>query len=137
MVEITIDYAGGLNTRALHGPSGSSLETDAPVDNHGRGERFSPTDLVGTALGSCILTVMGIVAERRGWPLAGTRIRVEKHMVAEPVRRIGRLVVDLAFAPGIPEMARKPLLRAAEGCPVKASLHPEVEIEMRVTWREE
>jgi len=136
MVEITVDYEGGLHTQAVHGPSGSRLETDAPVDNHGRGERFSPTDLAATALGACMLTVMGILADRHGWPLAGTRARIEKHMVADPVRRIGRLVADLDFAPGIPEEARKPLLRAAETCPVRQSLHPDIEVELNVVWRD-
>ena len=136
MVEITVEYEGGLHTRAVHGPSKSSLETDAPVDNQGRGERFSPTDLVATALGTCMLTTMGILAERHSWPLAGTRARVEKHMVADPLRRIGRLVAELSFAPGIPAEARAPLLRAAETCPVRQSLHAAIEVELRVEWRE-
>jgi putative redox protein len=136
MVEITVDYEGGLHTRALHGPSRSVVETDAPVDNHGRGERFSPTDLVAGGLGCCMLTVMGILAERKGWPLAGTRARVEKHMVADPVRRIGRLVAELDFAPGIPEEARKPLVNAAETCPVRQSLHPDIAVELSVRWRD-
>jgi putative redox protein len=136
MVEIRVEYEGGLHTRALHGPSRSSLETDAPVDNQGRGERFSPTDLVATALGTCMLTTMGILAERHGWPLAGTRARVEKHMVADPLRRIGKLVAELSFAPGIPSEARAPLLRAAETCPVKQSLHAALEVELRAEWRE-
>lgn len=136
MVEITVDYEGALHTQAVHGPSGSQLETDAPVDNHGRGERFSPTDLAAASLGACMLTVMGILADRHGWPLAGTRARIEKHMVADPVRRIGRLVADLDFAPGVPEVARKPLLRAAETCPVRQSLHPDIDVELRVVWRD-
>jgi len=134
MVEVTVDYEGALRTRAVHGPSGGSIETDAPVDNHGKGERFSPTDLVAAALGSCILTVMGIVAERHGWALAGARVRTEKRMVEDPVRRIGSLGVDLWFPAGLPEEARKPLLRAAESCPVKQSLHPDIALDMRVTW---
>jgi putative redox protein len=136
MVEITLEYEGALHTSAVHGPSKSRVETDAPIDNHGRGERFSPTDLAASALGACMLTVMGILAERHEWELAGTRARIEKHMVADPVRRIGRLVAELVFAPGIPEQARKPLLRAAETCPVRQSLHPDIEVELRVTWRE-
>jgi uncharacterized OsmC-like protein len=136
MVEITVDYEGSLHTRAVHGPSVSVVETDAPVDNQGRGERFSPTDLVAGGLGCCMLTVMGILAERNGWPLAGTRARVEKHMVADPVRRIGRLVAELVFAPGIPDEARKPLVRAAETCPVRQSLHPDIEVDLRIVWRE-
>ncbi|MAJ59498.1 MAG: osmotically inducible protein OsmC [bacterium TMED88] len=132
MVEIEAQYEGGLHTRSVHGPSGAELQTDAPLDNQGRGEAFSPTDLVASALGACMLTVMGIVADRHGWTLAGTRIRVEKHMVTEPLRRIGRLVVELTWAPGIPDSARGPLIRAAETCPVLESLHPEIEVDLKV-----
>ncbi len=134
MVEVRIEYEGALRTRAVHGPSQDRIETDAPTDNHGKGERFSPTDLVAAALGSCMLTVMGILAERHGWPLAGASARVEKGMVEDPVRRIGSLVVDLVFPAGLPGEARKPLLRAAQTCPVKQSLHPDLAIEIRVTW---
>ncbi|MDG2334859.1 MAG: OsmC family protein [Myxococcota bacterium] len=136
MVEITVDYQGNLRTQALHGPSGDRIETDAPVDNHGKGERFSPTDLVAAAVGSCMLTVMGIVAERHGWALAGARARTEKHMVEDPVRRIGSLGVELWFPAGLPEESRKPLLRAAQSCPVKQSLHPDIAVDVRVTWAE-
>ena len=78
MVEIEIQYEGHLHTHSVHRPSGAELQTDAPVDNQGRGEAFSPTDLVASALGACMLTVMGILADRHGWSIAGTRIRVEK-----------------------------------------------------------
>jgi len=126
MVEIELVYEAGLRTRASHGPSGAALETDAPVDNHGRGESYSPTDLVATALGGCMLTVMGILAERHSWPLDGTRVRIEKHMVAEPLRRIGRLLAEIDFAKGIP--ARGPGAAAARrrdlpGAPEPASGH--------------
>jgi putative redox protein len=134
VVEIEVVYEGGLHTECRHGPSVALLATDAPVDNHGKGEAFSPTDLVATGLGTCMLTVMGIVAERHGWPLAGAVARVEKHMVDEPVRRIGRLVVDLSFPAAIPETARRPLMRAAHGCPVKQSLHPDIVVEVRERW---
>ena len=134
MVEIELVYEGGLHTRAKHGPSAAILETDAPLDNHGRGESYSPTDLVATALGGCMLTVMGILADRHEWPLAGTRVRVEKHMVAEPLRRIGRLVVEIDFARGIATQARGPLQRAAQTCPVRQSLHPDIEVDLRLCW---
>jgi putative redox protein len=133
MVEIAIRYEGELHTRAKHGPSGSELETDAPKDNEGRGEAFSPTDLLATALGSCMLTVMGILARRKGWPIEGARARVEKHMVAEPVRRIGKLVVEFDM-PAVPEGARTMLERAAHTCPVHQSLHPDVELDIRFHW---
>ena len=135
MVKIKVDYEGGLHTRAVHGPSSATLQTDAPVDNQGRGETFSPTDLVAGALGSCMLTVMGIVAQRHGWGLEGASAQVEKHMVADPTRRIGRLVVDLDFPATIPESARDILLNTALTCPVKESLHPEIEIDLRPHWQ--
>ena len=134
MVEVRVGYEGGLHTRAVHGPSQAAIETDAPVDNHGKGERFSPTDLVAGALGSCMLTVMGILAERHGWGLEGTKARVRKEMVADPVRRIGTLAVALDFAPGLPEAARGPLLRAAETCPVRQSLHADLTVEINASW---
>ncbi|MFZ9621510.1 MAG: OsmC family protein, partial [Prochlorococcaceae cyanobacterium] len=93
MTTITSRYDGALRCRASHGPSGSTLETDAPTDNQGQGERFSPTDLVATALSTCILTIMGIVAERHGWSLEGASARVEKTMSVEPPRRIALLEV--------------------------------------------
>ena len=133
MVEISVTYEGELHTRALHGPSRSALETDAPKDNEGRGEAFSPTDLLATALGSCMLTVMGIVARRHAWDLAGARARVEKHMVAQPVRRVGKLVVELAM-PAVPEKAQAVLERTAHTCPVHQSLHPDVEVDVTFDW---
>ena len=128
MVGIDVIYEGGLRTRAVHAPSGAALKTDAPTDNGGKGEDFSPTDLVAAALATCMLTIMGKVAERHGIPLAGTRARIEKHMVSEPVRRIGRLAVRFTLPDGIDEKQRKLLERAALTCPVHKSLHPDVEI---------
>ena len=127
-VEIRVTYSGDLHCKAVHGPSSQMLTTDAPVDNGGRGEFFSPTDLIATALGSCILTVMGLVAQRGGIDLAGTEVRVTKEMTASPVRRIGSLVARVTFPSSLDlsgEMREK-LKRAAELCPVKASLHPDV-----------
>ena len=132
-VRIEVRYEGELHTVASHGPSGARLETDAPKDNEGRGESFSPTDLLATALGTCMLTVMGILARRKGWAIEGARARVEKHMVAQPVRRIGKLVVDLDM-PAVPEEARAMLERAAHTCPVHQSLHPDVELDIRFRW---
>jgi putative redox protein len=134
MVRIDCTYEGDLHTRCRHEPSGSELATDAPRDNEGRGEAFSPTDLLATALGSCVLTVMGIVARRRGWKLEGAHVRVEKHMVTAPVRRIGRLVMHLRMPESLPPEARKPLERAAHACPVHQSLHPDVEVDFRFDW---
>ncbi len=136
MVEIQIRYEGELHSEATHGPSGAKVATDAPVDNHGRGASFSPTDLVATALGSCMVTIMGIAAERHGWDLVGTEVRVVKHMQAEPVRRIGKLEVEIAVDAALDAKARTILERAALTCPVHKSLHPDVEIPVRFVWGE-
>ncbi|HTN77202.1 MAG TPA: OsmC family protein, partial [Pirellulaceae bacterium] len=95
MVPIKIRYLGQFRCEAEHGPSGAKFITDAPLDNHGRAESFSPTDLVATGLGTCVMTVMGIVAERNGWDLSGTTVDVAKEMVNAPVRRIGKLTVQV------------------------------------------
>ena len=135
MVEIKIDYQGDLHCRAVHGPSAAELETDAPVDNNGRGESFSPTDLVATALGTCMATVMGIVAKRKEIPLAGMKVTVKKHMTTEAPRRIARLEVDIDMPlPG--DHPERPLLEATgNGCPVHKSLHPDVVQEIRWHWK--
>ena len=134
MVRIDVTYGGGLHTTASHGPSSAQLETDAPKDNEGRGEAFSPTDLLATATASCMLTVMGIVARRHDWPLEGARAEVEKHMVTEPERRVGRLAIRFAMPAGIPAEARSVLERTAHTCPVHRSLHPDVEVDARFDW---
>ncbi|HEB90656.1 MAG TPA: OsmC family peroxiredoxin [Deltaproteobacteria bacterium] len=134
MVEMTVVYEGGLHTRALHGPSGAGLETDAPVDNQGRGEAFSPTDLVATSLASCMLTTMAIVADREGWSIDGAHARVEKHMELEPRRRVGRIVVGLTMPAGLSEPARVRLEEAARGCPVAESLHPDTRVDLSLHW---
>ncbi|MDB4423191.1 OsmC family protein, partial [Rhodopirellula sp.] len=90
-VEIKVGYTGQLRCEATHGPSGEKLSTDAPTDNGGKGESFSPTDLVATALGTCVMTILGLVAERHDLDLGGTQIQVTKEMITEPVRRIGVL----------------------------------------------
>lgn len=131
MVKIQIAYEGDLRCRATHGPSGVQLSTDAPVDNQGRGESFSPTDLVATALGACMLTIMGIVARRHAWDLSGATVEVTKGMVAAPIRRIGSLEVVIRVPAELDEAARKTLENAAYTCPVHKSLHPEIQIPVR------
>ena len=133
-VRMEVEYTGNLHTLARHEPSGATLETDAPRDDEGLGAEFSPTDLVGTALASCVLTTMGIVARRRGWPMEGARADVEKHMTTDPVRRIGRLVVRIDMPDAIPEEARPILERTAHTCPVHRSLHPDVSLELEFDW---
>ncbi|MFU8885997.1 MAG: OsmC family protein [Cyanobacteriota bacterium] len=125
-------YVGELRCRSSHQPSGTELDTDAPTDNQGKGERFSPTDLVATALSTCMLTIMGIVAERHGWSLEGCTARVEKSMTSEPPRRIALLTVWLSLPEGLDDRQRAVLQRAAEACPVKRSL--EGAVPMQVHW---
>ena len=134
MVEMTLVYEGGLHTTARHGPSRAQIETDAPVDNQGKGEAFSPTDLLSAALASCMLTTMAIVAEREGWRIDGARARVEKHMELEPRRRVGRVVVELEMPKGIPDEAHARLETTARGCPVASSLHPDTHVELSIDW---
>ena len=133
-VKITCDYLGDLRVRATHGPSGTELVPDAPVDNHGKGESFSPTDLAATALASCILTILGIQARAAGLDFRGMRIDVEKYMTAQPPRRIARLDVVIHMPAGIAAELRPRLVRAAEACPVKQSLHPETEVVLDWSW---
>src|SRR5437016_14634758 len=130
-VEMYIIYEGQLRCRSTHGPSKTQLTTDAPVDNHGRGESFSPTDLVATALGTCMTTLMGIVADRNKLDIAGTTVHVVKEMVQEPVRRIGTLRVTIRVpadkATRLSAEERKKLEAAALHCPVHKSLHPDIQ----------
>lgn len=134
MVEVNIEYQGELRCKATHAPSGAALITDAPKDNHGKAESFSPTDLVATALGSCILTVMGIAARAMNIDITGSHVKVEKEMVQKPVRRIGTLTVVIHVA-GIHDDAQKEKLKqAALSCPVHQSLHPDVAMPITFNW---
>jgi len=132
VIQIISSYSGDLRCASLHGPSGSALETDAPTDNQGKGERFYPTDLVATALSTCILTIMGIVAERHDWDLKGCTARVEKVMTSEAPRKIAQLEVWIELPTHLDEKARKILRKAAENCPVKLSL--EGAVAMQLHW---
>jgi putative redox protein len=133
MVQIDIVYEGGLHTHATHKPSGATLSTDAPVDNNGRGEAFSPTDLLATALGTCMLTIMGMVAARENVALEGARVRVEKHMTQTPPRRVAKLNVIFDL-PDATDVQRRKLENAAHTCPVHHSLHPDVVIDIIFNW---
>jgi len=126
MVPFTLTYRGELRCELTHGPSKATIITDAPVDNHGKGESFSPTDLVASGLGVCMATVMGITATRAGVRLDGLTAQIEKHMTSAPPRRIARIVVRFAMPAGIPAQTRPVLEKAAHTCPVALSLHPEV-----------
>ncbi len=127
-VEVTAVYEGQLRCVATHGPSSATLATDAPVDNGGRGAEFSPTDLVATALGTCVMTTMGLVAARHEIDLSGMKVRVLKEMTQQPVRRIASLTTEVTVpmaAVTDPSM-RDRLEAAARKCPVHASLHPDL-----------
>ncbi|TWT56177.1 OsmC family protein [Allorhodopirellula solitaria] len=128
-VEITAVYQGQLHCQATHGPSGQQIVTDAPTDNGGRGEAFSPSDLVATALGTCVMTIMGIVAARHDVDLSGTAVKVTKEMVQAPTRRIGRLATTVTFPASLEldEAMRDRLTSAARQCPVHQSLHPDID----------
>lgn len=135
MVEIHVDYEGELHCNALHLPSGNRLVTDAPVDNNGRGEAFSPTDLVATALGACMATVIGIVARRKEIPVEGMKIAVRKFMSEDLPRRIARLELDLDMPLPGDHPDRALLESTARGCPVHQSIHPDIEVVMNWKWR--
>jgi putative redox protein len=136
MVEIQIAYEGDLHCHAQHGPSGQSLQTDAPVDNNGRGETFSPTDLVATALGTCMATVIGIIARRKDTDITGLSVHVRKFMSTDTPRRISRLELDIAMPIASTHPDAPVFESAARACPVHQSLHPDIEIVMLWTWAE-
>ncbi len=135
-VEIDIRYLGDLHCESKHVPSGSTLITDAPVDNGGKGDVFSPTDLVATGLGSCLLTIMGLVAKQNGLNIEGAGVHVVKEMATDPVRRIGKLttVITLPGGKSLSEEDRANLEAGAKKCPVRQSLHPDVEVSIEFVY---
>ena len=134
MVKIDIRYEGGLRCEAKHGPSEQKLHTDAPVDNHGRGESFSPTDLVATALGACMATIMGIVGDRHQIDLRGMEIEVAKEMSADAPRRIAKLTTKIKVPLPADHPQRALLENAALTCPVHKSLSSEMEKPIEFDW---
>lgn len=135
MVQVETRYLGDLHCEAEHGPSGNTLVTDAPVDNRGRGEAFSPTDLIATSLGTCIATILGIQAQDLDLDLEGMRVTVEKHMVEGP-RRIARLQTNVWMPIALDQATRQRLERAAHGCPVHHSIHPDIDAPIVFHWPE-
>jgi putative redox protein len=127
MVEMNVLYEGELHCSAKHGPSGNVITTDAPKDNQGRGEAFSPTDLVGAALGTCMLTLMGIYARKNNIDISGATAHVSKEMVVTPIRRIGKLTLKIKVPKPVPAEHRAGMENAAHTCPVTQSLHPDVQ----------
>jgi uncharacterized OsmC-like protein len=133
----TVIYEGDLRTVAQHIASGTRIETDAPVDNRGKGEKFSPSDLVATALGSCMLTIMGQKARDLNIDLKGTRIEIQKIMKAEPRRISGiSLTFHLPASLQLTEKNKTILQRSAETCPVMYSIHPDIDIQVNYNWQE-
>ncbi len=137
MVETHITYEGDLHCSLAHTPSGNVIATDAPLDNNGRGEAFSPTDLVASALGACMATVMGIVARRKEIGLEGLSIVVRKFMSDDQPRRISRVEMDLRMPLPASHPERKVFESAARGCPVHHSIHPDIEVVMNWFWQQD
>ncbi|MDX9881110.1 MAG: OsmC family protein [Prolixibacteraceae bacterium] len=134
MATIKTIYLGGLRTRNIHLQSGCELITDAPTDNRGKGESFSPTDLLATSLGNCIMTIMGIKAMDHGIDLAGTEIEVTKIMASGP-RRVTEVIVEFYFPKKNYTAAEKELIESVAGTsPVPLSLHPELKQTVRFNW---
>jgi uncharacterized OsmC-like protein len=128
-----VTYTGGLRTTCEHLRSGDSFITDAPIDNNGLGQAFSPTDTVATGLASCMLTTMGIKAWDLDVELKGATAEVTKHMASAP-RRIAKIEVNLNLPSGISEKNRKILIHTADTCPVQYSLHPDIERVITYNW---
>jgi len=134
METVRTTYLGDLRTQATHVKSGEDLMTDAPVDNQGKGEYFSPTDLVATALTSCMLTIMGIIAKRYNFSIDGTMVKSTKIMSESP-RRIGEIIVDIDFPDNAYSDKEKALIeQAAKICPVALSLHPDIKQTIIFNW---
>jgi putative redox protein len=134
MASVTIEYQGDLHCRAVHELSGTALTTDAPRDNHGKGESFSPTDLVATALGSCILSVMGIKARMLNVDIRGATAAVDKEMANAPARKIKKISVKVRVPHQLSNEHRQALEAAAYTCPVHKSMHPDVEMPIDIVW---
>ncbi len=133
MSRANIVYQNNLRTEAEHIATGEKIITDAPVDNNGKGEAFSPTDLVATALGSCMITIMAISANKYDIDVTGTKASVKKIMGSDP-RRISEISIDINMNKNIEEKDRKRLERAALACPVHKSLHPDLEKKIRFIY---
>jgi putative redox protein len=134
MVRIQSEYQGDLHCTSVHTPSRTELATDAPVDNQGRGESFSPTDLIATSLGTCMLTTMGIVAKTLDFDLSGATATVDKEMSSTSPRRIIRLPATIRIPRTSTPQNQQRLENAAHACPVKKSIHPDIETPIHFIW---
>ncbi|MDE3235884.1 MAG: OsmC family protein [Bacteroidota bacterium] len=132
----TVVYKGDLRTELTHLQSRTIIENDAPTDNHGKGERFSPTDMLATSLGSCMITTMAIQTAGTNLNLNGTKAEVTKIMSTDAPRRVAGIQVDLYFTPelGATDQQREQLIRIARACPVEKSLHPDIKLEVGFHW---
>lgn len=132
----SIRYLGDLRTESTHLKSGKNYITDAPVDNNGKGEAFSPTDLASTSLGNCAITIMGIAAGKEEIDFAGTELKITKIMSAEPPRKIAKIIVEFDMKSNVvlSEDQQKRYERLAHSCPVALSLHPDLVQEMIFNW---
>lgn len=128
MVEINIEYKGNLHCEVEHAPSGQKFTTDAPVDNRGKGEFISPTDLAAASIGSCIATIMGIKAEDNKIDIKGLKIKVTKEMKPNPGRRIKKLTVDITFPNKLNEKEFSIMRNVVKTCPVTNSLRDDIEV---------
>lgn len=124
-------YVGDDRVETTHGPTGHALATDLPRDNGGLGRTFSPTDLVAVAFANCVLTIMGRLADREGVDLEGARFELAKTMQTGP-RRVGRIAGRIVLPPTVDAALLKKLAHCVDACPVRASLHPDVEVEVSV-----
>ncbi len=127
-------YIGELRCKSTHGPSKVELVTDAPTDNHGRGESFSPTDLVVTALSTCMITTAGIASQKDHVSLDGTKVYAEKHMTTQPPRRIARVVVRIEVTAGVPREYRPKFEHICQTCPVVLSINPEIQVDLKFQY---
>lgn len=134
MVEITGQYIGGLRCSLQHGPSGTIVETDAPKDNFGKAERFSPTDLIAAALVSCMTTTLAIKTREKGWNFDGVRMRVEKHMSPDAPRRIISLPVEIWIKNSFNPKEREEIEAILRNCPVYKSIHPDIDTPLMIYW---
>ncbi len=134
MVEINGQYTGELRCQLHHGPSGTTIETDAPADNHGRAERFSPTDLIAAALITCMVTTVAIRTRERGWNLEGARMRVKKIMSTDAPRRIIELPVEVWMPIALDAASRAEVEAILADCPVYKSIHPDIKTPLAVHW---
>lgn len=126
MTTAKVTYQGDLRTQSIHLQSNNQIITDAPTDNHGKGEAFSPTDLLASSLGSCMLTIMGIKADSMNLDISGTTAEVTKVMAAEP-RRVSEVHIEIQFQQSFDERTQKVLEQAALNCPVAKSVHPDIQ----------